>query len=133
MRDVELMDRGLLFWRSFTNWIGGMGVLVFVLAVLPLSEGRSIHIMRAESPGPIVGKLVSKMRSNAIILYGIYIFLSIMLTVFLLAGGCRCMTVLSLTLTTAGTGGFAIKNLSIAAYSSTYIEGVITAFMLLSA
>jgi trk system potassium uptake protein TrkH len=131
LRDVELMDRGLLFWRSFTNWIGGMGVLVFVLAVLPLSEGRSIHIMRAESPGPIVGKLVSKMRSNAIILYGIYIFLSIMLTVFLLAGGMPLYDSVVTTFATAGTGGFAIKNLSIAAYSSTYIEGVITAFMLL--
>lgn len=131
LKDVELLDRSLLFWRSFTNWIGGMGVLVFVLAVLPLSEGRSIHIMRAESPGPIVGKLVSKMRSNAMILYGIYIVLSIMLTVFLLAGGMPLFDSVVNTFATAGTGGFSIKTLSIAAYNSAYIEGVITVFMLL--
>ena len=131
LRDVEVLDNGLLFWRSFTNWIGGMGVLVFMIAVLPLSEGRSIHIMRAESPGPIVGKLVAKMRSNAMILYGIYVSLSVLMTISLLAGGMPLFDSIVNTFATAGTGGFAIKNQSIAAYNSAYLEGVITVFMLI--
>ena len=111
--------------------IGGMGVLVFVLAVLPASEGRSIHIMRAESPGPIVGKIVPKIRTTAAILYAIYIALTLIMVVCLLIGGMPLFDSVANALATAGTGGFAIKNLSIEAYDSAYLEGVFTVFMLL--
>jgi trk system potassium uptake protein TrkH len=131
LKDVEALDRGMLLWRSLTHWIGGMGVLVFVLAVLPASEGRSIHIMRAESPGPIVGKIVPKIRTTAAILYAIYIALTLIMVVCLLIGGMPLFDSVANALATAGTGGFAIKNLSIEAYDSAYLEGVFTVFMLL--
>jgi len=107
-----------------------MGVLVFVLAVLPLSEGRSIHIMRAEVPGPVVGKIVAKMKYNAMILYGIYIVLTIIMIILLVIGRMPLFDSIVNAFATAGTGGFAIKNTSIAAYNSAYLEGVITVFML---
>ena len=86
LSDVEALSYASLFWRSFTNWVGGMGVLVFIMAVLPLADDRSMHIMRAEVPGPVVGKLVPKARQSAMILYGIYVVISILEVVFLLAG-----------------------------------------------
>ncbi len=128
---VEGCPYGLLFWRSFTNWIGGMGVLVFMMAVLPLADDRSMHIMRAEVPGPVVGKLVPKARQSALILYGMYVFLSVVEVIFLLAGGMPLYDALVNTFATAGTGGFSVKNTSIAAYSSPYAEYVISIFLLL--
>ena len=128
LRDVESLPRGLLFWRSFTHWIGGMGVLVFIMAVLPMAGDRSMHLMRAEVPGPSVGKLVPRVRHTALLLYAIYLTLTILEIVFLLAGG---MPLFDSPLPAFGTGGFAIKNASIAAYGSPYLQGVIGVFMLL--
>ena len=131
LTDVESLPRGLLFWRSFTHWIGGMGVLVFIMAVLPLANDRSMHVMRAEVPGPAVGKMVPRARGTAMWLYGIYLGLTLLEVVFLLAGGMPLFDSLVNTFGTAGTGGFAIKNASIGFYNSAYVDGVITVFMLL--
>lgn len=131
LQDVEALSQGMLFWRGFTIWIGGMGIIVFVLAVLSKSEGRSIHIMRAEVPGPVVGKIVSKIKVGAMILYGIYIALTIIQILFLLVGGMPLFDSIVNTFATAGTGGFAIKNASIGAYNSAYFEYVIAVFMVL--
>ena len=131
LTDIELLPKSLLFWRSFTHWIGGMGVLVFILAVLPLSQSRAMHLMKAEVPGPKVGKLVSKIRFTAQILYAIYIALTIIEVVFLLIGGMPFFDSVVNSFATAGTGGFAIKNASIAAYDSAFTDGVITVFMIL--
>ena len=128
---VEGLPKGVLFWRSFTNWVGGMGVLVFMMAVLPLADDRSMHIMRAEVPGPVVGKLVPKARQSAMILYGIYVVISILEVVFLMAGGMPLYDALVSTFATAGTGGFSVKNASIAGYNSPYAEYVISVFLLL--
>lgn len=128
--EVESLPRCILFWRSFTHWIGGMGVLVFVLSLLPMSGGYHMSLMKAESPGPSVSKLVPKVKSTAKILYGIYIFLTLMELVFLLAGGMPMFDALTTSFGTAGTGGFGIKNDSIASYS-TYIQDVVTIFMIL--
>ena len=131
LSSVEGMSRGLLFWRSFTHWIGGMGVLVFVMAVLPLAGGGGdLHLMRAESPGPDVGKLVPKSNSTARILYSIYLGMTIVELVLLLLGGLPLFDSLTLTFGTAGTGGFGIRNNSIAGYSG-YVQSVITIFMAL--
>lgn len=127
--NVEIVSKGLMFWRSFTHWIGGMGVLVLVMAILPTDSGRSIYIMRAEMPGPIVGKLVPKIRSTAKILYLIYISLTILQIILLLFGGMPIYDSLIHTFGTAGTGGFGIKADSIAGYSP-YLQWVITIFML---
>ncbi len=127
LTDVESMSRGLLFWRSFTHWIGGMGVLVFIMAILPSSD-RSIHIMRAEMPGPIVGKLVPKARQTAKILYLIYVALTLIQIIFLLFGKMPLFESIVHTFGTAGTGGFGVKADSIASYSP-YIQWVITIFM----
>ena len=129
--DVEGLCRATHFWRSFTHWIGGMGVLVFVMAILSLNEGQSMHIMRAEVPGHQAGKLVSKMKNNSRILYLIYIALTLVEFVLLLCGGMDVFDALLNSFSTAGTGGFGIKNASIAAYNSPYAEWVITVFMLL--
>jgi len=126
----EITSKGILFWRSFTHWIGGMGVLVLVMAILPSDSGRSMHIMRAEMPGPIVGKLVPKIRSTAKILYLIYIVLTLIQVVFLLCGGMSLFESLVHSFGTAGTGGFGIKANSIGGYSP-YIQWVITVFMLI--
>ena len=129
--DVESMSRGLLFWRSFTHWIGGMGVLVFVMAIMPLGGNRSMHLLRAESPGPEVGKLAPTMRSTAMILYGIYIILTALQTALLLLGGMPLYDSLITTFGTVGTGGFSSRAASIAAYDSAYIDAVVTIFMIL--
>ena len=130
LTNVEAMSRGLLFWRSFTHWIGGMGVLVFVLAIIPLAGERSMHLMRAEVPGPTVGKLVPKLRSTAMILYSIYLALTIVEILLLKLGGLPWFDCLVNSFGTAGTGGFGIYNASIAHYQSGYIDAVITIFML---
>lgn len=130
LTDIEAMSRGHLFWRSFTHWIGGMGVLVFVMAILPSDSGRSIHIMRAEVPGPIVGKLVPKIRETAKILYLIYIVLTAVMVVFLLCGGMPLFDSLIHAFGTAGTGGFGIKSDSLGGYSP-YLQWVVAVFMLL--
>ena len=125
--DIENMSHGLTFWRSFTHWIGGMGVLVFVMAILPSSD-KSIHIMRAEMPGPIVGKLVPKAKQTAKILYLIYIVLTIVQVIFLLFGEMTLFESIVHSFGTAGTGGFGIRSDSIESYSP-YIQWVITVFM----
>ena len=131
LTEVESLSRGLLFWRSFTHWVGGMGVLVFVMTVIPLGDNRSMHILRAEVPGPMVGKLVPRLKSTAKILYGIYIVMTAIEVVLLLFGGMDLYDSLVHSFGTAGTGGFSVKNASIGAYQSPYIEWVIAIFMLL--
>ena len=131
LKDIEILPKGILFWRSFTHWIGGMGVLVFVLAIAPLAGGRSIHIMRAEVPGPTMGKLVPKLKHTAIILYGIYIVLTVVLIILLVLGGMPLFDSLIHAFGTAGTGGFSNKNISVGFYNSAYFEWVITVFMIL--
>jgi len=130
LQDVESMSHGCLFWRSFTHWIGGMGVLVFIMALFP-SEGRSIHIMRAEMPGPIVGKLVPKVRDTAKLLYIIYIVMTLIEIVFLSFGGMTLYESAIHAFGTVGTGGFGIKGDSIGSYSP-YLQWVILVFMMLS-
>ncbi len=130
LRNVEEMSEGLLFWRSFTHWIGGMGVLVFVMAIIPDMSDRSIHLIRAEMPGPIIGKLVPKAKDTAKILYLIYIAMTIIQIILLLFGGMPLFDSIVHTFGTAGTGGFGIKGDSIAGYSP-YLQWVIAIFMLL--
>lgn len=130
LSDVEALPKCLLFWRSFTHWIGGMGVLVFLVAILPLSGGSNMYLMKAESPGPSVSKLVPRVRSTAKILYGIYAFLTVLQLIFLLAGKMPLFDAITTTFGTAGTGGFGIKNNSIAGYSP-YLQMVITVFMII--
>ena len=113
LSEVESMSKGLLLWRSFTHWIGGMGILVFVLAIMPSSDMKSarfMHLMRAESPGPTVGKVVPKLAHTSRIMYGIYILLTLILFVLLLVGKMSLFDALCHTFGTAGTGGFGIKN-----------------------
>lgn len=129
LTDVESMSKGLLFWRSFTHWIGGMGVLVFIMAVVNTLSDRSIHILRAESPGPVVGKLVPKMKQTTRILYIIYIALTVLNIVFLLIGGMSLFESLVHAFGTAGTGGFGVKADSFGSYSP-YLQWVTTIFML---
>ncbi len=130
LKDVEALSHGMLFWRSFTHWVGGMGVLVFVMAVIPSMSDRSIHILRAEVPGPIVGKLVPKIKDTAKILYLIYIAMTVLEIILLLCGGMNLFESAVHAFGTAGTGGFGIKADSIAGYNS-YLQWVITIFMLL--
>ena len=130
LTDIEAMSKGLLFWRSFTHWIGGMGVLVFIMAIFPQESGRSIHIMRAEMPGPIIGKLVPKIRETAKILYLIYIVMTVIEIILLCVGGMSIFESIVHTFGTAGTGGFGVKADSIGGYSP-YLQWVITIFMLL--
>lgn len=131
LTDVEALPKSLLFWRSFTNWIGGMGILVFIIAIMPKTESSSMHIMRAEVPGPTVGKLVSKLRVSARILYGIYIVMTLVQIVLLAVGGMPLFDSIVNSFATAGTGGFSVLNNSIECYSSLYSETVIGIFMLL--
>ncbi|MBO7178338.1 MAG: TrkH family potassium uptake protein, partial [Clostridia bacterium] len=131
LTDVEALSHSMLFWRSFSHWIGGMGILVFVLALLPNQEGGSMHILRAESTGPNVGKIVSKMRITARILYAIYIALTIVCFIFLIAGKMPLFDAVCHAVSTAGTGGFSIYNASIGHYNSTYFEIVIGIFVVL--
>ncbi len=133
LTDVEAMSKGMLYWRSFTHWLGGMGVMVFLLAVIPASEkgsGFTMHLLRAESPGPNVGKLVPRMRQTATILYMLYIALTMICFVFLLIGDMSPFEAICTAYGTAGTGGFGIKNDSMASYS-VYIQNVCTVFMIL--
>jgi len=130
LTDVESLPRGLLYWRSFTHWIGGMGVLVFLLAISPLASGDSLFIMRAESPGPQVSKLVPRTRQSARILYEIYIAMTVVQIILLLAGGMSAFDAVTIAFGTAGTGGFAIRNDSMMSYSP-YIQWVVTIFMVL--
>ena len=130
LQNVEEMSHGLLFWRSFTHWIGGMGVLVFIMAINPNVSDRSIHIMRAEMPGPIVGKLVPRTKDTAKILYLIYIAMTVAEIIFLLFGKMSFFEAVTHAFGTAGTGGFGIRADSVAGYSP-YLQWVITIFMLL--
>ncbi len=131
LRDFDAMPRGVMFWRCFTHWIGGMGVLVFLLAVLPMSGEHSMHIMRAEVPGPSVGKLVPRMRHTARILYLIYIGLTIIEMIALLCAGLSFYDALLHAFSTAGTGGFSTMPDSIAGFHSAAIENIIAFFMIL--
>lgn len=131
--EVESLPMGLLYWRSFSHWLGGMGVLVFLLAVSSgneRSKGFTMHILRAESPGPMVGKLVPRMKQTAEILYILYMILTVLNIIFLLIGGMPLFDSVCTAFGTAGTGGFGIKNDSIAGYSP-YLQNVCTVFMLL--
>ena len=130
LADVESLPMGILFWRSFTHWIGGMGILVFLLAVLPLTGGSHVNLMKAESPGPQVEKMVPSVQATAKILYTIYLGMTILQILFMLAGGCPFMDTLLITFGTAGTGGFGVRNDSMASYS-VYIQVVVTVFMIL--
>lgn len=131
LNNIEGLSKGMLFWRCFTHWIGGMGVLVFVLAFLPQSEGQHMFLMKAEVPGPVVGKLVSKVKVTARILYAIYATMTLIEVIFLLIGDMPLYDSIVHAFSTAGTGGYSIKNSSIAYYDSYYIDMVITIFMIL--
>ena len=128
--DIEALPASVIIWRSFMHWIGGMGVLVFVMAFLPLGGAHNINIMRAESTGPSVSKLVPRVRKTAIILYGIYICMTLLQTALLLIGKMSFFEAINTALSTAGTGGFGFKNDSLGSYSA-YIQIVVTIFMLL--
>ncbi len=130
LSDVEALSYGTLFWRSFTHWIGGMGVLVFIMAVLPLSGSSNMHLMRAESPGPSVGKLVPKIKHTAMILYGIYIGITLAEIFALLIAGMSVLDSMTLTFGTVGTGGFSLLNSGMSTYS-TGVQVIITIFMLI--
>ena len=132
LTEVESLNRGILFWRSFTHWVGGMGVLVFVMAVLPMGgDGHGMHMLRAEMPGPTVGKLVSRMSDTAKILYGIYFVMTVIEIVLLLAGGMPWFDSCIHAFGSAGTGGFSCRNISVGAYNNPYFDIVIGIFMLL--
>lgn len=126
--EIETLPHGVLMWRSFTHWLGGMGILIFLLAVIPSSDGSTFQLMKFESPGPTVGKLVSKVRHSAAISYFIYLGLTVLQIVFLLAGGVNLFESVTLTFSTAGTGGFAVTNDSAAGYN-VYVKIVLTVFM----
>ena len=131
LSDVESLPNGILFWRSFTHWIGGMGILVFILAVMPMVQDRSIHIMRAEVPGPQVSKLVPRTRNTAAILYKIYLVMTLVLIGLLLLGDMPLFDAALHAFGAAGTGGFGIKNTSVGYYNSAYIDVVLGIFMIL--
>ena len=130
LTDVEVLPHCVLLWRSFTHWIGGMGVLVFLLSLLPLAGGYHMNLMKAESPGPSVSKLVPKVQSTAKILYTIYIAMTVIQMIFLLIGNVPLFDTLCISFGTAGTGGFGIKNDSMGGYSN-YCQIVTTVFMIL--
>ena len=130
--DVEALTKGMQFWRCFTHWVGGMGVLVLTVAILPSDKkSSSLQLMRAECPGPTVEKLVPKGKSSALILYVIYTVLTLIMVLFLVIGGMPLYDSVCTTFGTAGTGGFGIKNAGLGFYNSAYIEGVVTVFMIL--
>ena len=131
LTEIEGLPKGILFWRSLTHWVGGMGVLVFVMVLTSLDEKNSMHLMRAEVPGPEADKLVPKARGTARILYGMYFALTAIEVVFLLAGGMNLFDAVTHAFSTAGTGGFSGYNASVAHFNSAYIDGVITVFMIL--
>lgn len=127
----ENLPASVLFWRSFTHWIGGMGVLVFVLMVIPMQNDNSMHLIRAEMPGPTAGKLVPRMKRTSLILYSIYTAMTVVLVLLLLFGGVSLFDSLCLAFGTAGTGGFSLSSAGIAAYNSAYVEMVLGVFMIL--
>lgn len=132
LSNIEGLSKSMLFWRSFTHWIGGMGVLVFVLAFIPVTErGEALFLLKAEVPGPVVGKLVPKAKKTAMILYLMYLALTILEVLFLLLGKMNFYEALLHAFSTAGTGGFSTRNASVAAFNSPYIEYVISIFMVL--
>lgn len=132
LNDVEALSKGMLMWRSFLHWLGGMGVIVFLLAIIPKLGGQqNIFLMKAESPGPIIGKAVPRMRSYATMLYGIYIILTALEFILLLFGGLNVFEAINTSFSTAGTGGFGIYNSNAAAFDSYYVQTVIAVFMLL--
>lgn len=131
LTDIEALPKGVAFWRSLTHWIGGMGVLVFVMMLTSLDDEHSMHLMRAEVPGPEADKLVPKARATARILYLMYFVLTAAEVVFLMFGGMSFYDALLHSFSTAGTGGFSNRNASVAYYDSAYIDGVITVFMIL--
>lgn len=133
LRDVEVLNRSILFWRSFTHWLGGMGILVFMMAFMSLKGESTIHLLRAESPGPTVSKIVPRMKDTALMLYAIYCVLTVAELVLLLAGGMPFFDSVIHALGTAGTGGYSLKNASIGYYNSDYITWVVTVFMFLFA
>ena len=130
LSNVEAISKAGLFWRSFSHWLGGMGVFVFLLSIMPMAGGNNIHLLRAESPGPSVGKLVPKLRDTAKILYAIYFVMTVIMFVMLLVAKMPVFDAINISLGTAGTGGFAIKNDSIAGYTDA-MKWIITAFMIL--
>lgn len=131
LNTVETLPKSILFWRAFTHWIGGMGVLVFLLMLTQISEGNAMYIMRAEVPGPSVGKLAPRMRSNSLILYGIYTALTVLEAVILTIEGQSVFDAVTNAMSTAGTGGFSVRDMGIAAYGSPAMEWTIAVFMLL--
>ena len=131
LEEPAVLGHGVLFWRSFTHWIGGMGVLVFVLMVMPMENDNSMHLVRAEVPGPTAGKLVPRMRTTSMILYGIYAAMTMILLVLLLLGGMPLFDSFCIAFGTAGTGGFAVSSAGVAGYHSAYIEVLLGIFMLL--
>lgn len=132
LNDVEALSKGMLMWRSFLHWLGGMGVIVFLLAIIPKLGGQqNIFLMKAESPGPIIGKAVPRMRNYATMLYGIYIILTSLEFILLLFGGLNVFEAINTSFSTAGTGGFGIYNSNAAAFDSYYVQTVIAVFMLL--
>ena len=132
LNDVEALSNCMLIWRSFLVWLGGMGVIVFLLAIIPKLGGQqNIYLMKAESPGPIIGKAVPHMRSYAALLYGIYIGLTVLELILLLCGGMSFFDAINTSFATAGTGGFGIRNANMAAYDTYYFQTVIAIFMLL--
>lgn len=130
LSDVEALSKSGLFWRSFTHWLGGMGVLVFILAVLPMAGGRHMYLMKAESPGPSVSKLVPRVKQTARILYAIYFVMTVAQIILLLLGGMPVFDAVTLSMGTAGTGGFGVRNDSVGSYTP-YMRNVITVFMIL--
>lgn len=131
LTDVEALSKCMLFWRSFSHWVGGMGVLVFILAILPLAGGEhNLQLMKAESPGPSVSKLVPRLRETAMMLYKIYLGMTVLMIVILAVSGMPLFDTLCLTFGTAGTGGFGVLNSSVAGYT-TFQQAVITVFMML--
>lgn len=132
LNDVEALSKGMRMWRSFLHWLGGMGVIVFLLAIIPKLGGQqNIFLMKAESPGPIIGKAVPRMRNYATMLYGIYITLTALEFILLLFGGLNVFEAINTSFSTAGTGGFGIYNSNAAAFDSYYVQTVIAVFMLL--
>ncbi len=132
LSDVENLPKCVLIWRSFTHWVGGMGVLVFIMAFIPLSGGQNMHIMKAESPGPSVSKLVPRVKTTALILYSIYFVLTLIMFIVLLFGEMKPFNALNTAFATAGTGGFGFRNDSMGSFSP-FIQYTITVFMILFA
>lgn len=131
LSNVEELSKSSLFWRSFTHWLGGMGIIMIVLAIMSSNDSRTMHMMRAECPGPKVGRLVSKSGNSARILYGIYIALTVIEIIMLLCGGLSFYDAVVHTFSSAGTGGFSIYGNSIAHYNSLYVEMVIAVFIII--